>query len=98
MTVSFLAGHFTPRPVANGRKLSVTKTMVSKPVAKRVRLERSTAADFWTFSKAGRALADWHLNYEMVTPYPVEIETNGPLTDADYRVEKMRYGKNGTFM
>jgi predicted helicase len=55
-----------------------------------------TATDFWAFSKAGRKLADLHLNYEAVEPYPVAIETDGKkLIDADYRVEKMRYGKNG---
>lgn len=53
-----------------------------------------SAADFWAFSKAGRALAELHLNYETVTPYPVKIDSNGKkLTDADYRVEKMKYGK-----
>ena len=25
-------------------------------------------ADFWAFSKAGRALAEWHLHYETVEP------------------------------
>ncbi|MCA8379471.1 DEAD/DEAH box helicase family protein [Burkholderia cenocepacia] len=55
-----------------------------------------TPTDFWTFSKAGRALADLHLNYETVEKYPVQIEGGGLLlTDADYRVEKMRYGKSG---
>lgn len=57
----------------------------------------NTAADFWEFSKAGRKLAELHLNYETVKPFPVQIEnrSNTP-TDADFRVEKMRYGKNGT--
>lgn len=56
-----------------------------------------TAEDFWHFSKAGRALAELHLNYETVEPYPVKIEVSGkpPLTDEDYRVEKMKYAKNG---
>lgn len=54
------------------------------------------AADFWTFSKAGRKLADLHVNYETVDMYPLQVEGGGLLlTDADYRVEKMRYGKNG---
>ncbi len=58
-----------------------------------------TAADFWAFSKAGRDLAELHLNYESVAPYPVNIDFGGgkgdrPVapTDADYRVEKMKYG------
>jgi len=54
-----------------------------------------TSADFWTFSKAGRNLADLHLNYETVEKYPLQIIAPAQLTDADYRVEKMRYGKNG---
>lgn len=55
-----------------------------------------TAADFWTFSKAGRDLADLHVNYETVETYPLQIEGGGLLlTDADYRVEKMKYGKSG---
>ena len=52
------------------------------------------AEDFWAFSKAGRDLADLHLNYETVQPYPVKIDTGGKrLGKADYRVEKMKYGK-----
>ncbi|WP_353254946.1 type ISP restriction/modification enzyme, partial [Burkholderia anthina] len=55
-----------------------------------------TAGDFWAFSKAGRKLADLHVNYETVEKYPLQIEGGGLLlTDADYRVEKMKYGKNG---
>jgi predicted helicase len=55
-----------------------------------------TAADFWTFSKAGRKLADLHVNYETVEKYSLQIEGGGLLlTDADYRVDKMRYGKKG---
>ena len=54
-----------------------------------------TAADFRAFSQAGRALADLHLNYETVQPYPLTIEAKGTLTDADYRVEKMKPAKKG---
>ncbi|MCW8158213.1 DEAD/DEAH box helicase [Stutzerimonas stutzeri] len=53
------------------------------------------ASDFWAFSNAGRALADLHLNYETVEPYPLTIEAKGTLTDADYRVEKMKFAKKG---
>nr|WP_173267156.1 type ISP restriction/modification enzyme [Pseudomonas sp. LM8]AIT41787.1 putative helicase [Pseudomonas sp. LM8] len=53
------------------------------------------AADFWVFSKAGRALADLHLNYETIEPYPLTIEAKGTLTGADYRVEKMKFAKKG---
>lgn len=55
-----------------------------------------TAADFWSFSRAGRKLADLHLNYESVEPFALKIDSAGrKLTDLDYRVEKMRYGKKG---
>ncbi len=54
-----------------------------------------TPADFWAFSQAGRKLAELHLNYETVEPYSLKIEAAGKLTDADYRVEKMKYGKKG---
>lgn len=52
------------------------------------------AADFWAFSQAGRALAELHLHYETVEPYPLTIEAKGKLTDADYRVEKMKFAKH----
>ena len=56
-----------------------------------------SAVDFWAFSKAGRELADLHLNYETVPMYAdAKIDSGGKtLTDADYRVEKMKYGKRG---
>ncbi|MDQ3288438.1 MAG: DEAD/DEAH box helicase family protein [Pseudomonadota bacterium] len=56
-----------------------------------------TAADFRAFSQAGRDLAELHLNYETVPMHPgVVIDTGGKtLADADYRVEKMKYGKRG---
>ena len=53
-----------------------------------------SARDFWVFSKAGRDLAYWHLNYETVEPYPVTVVGN-PTLPEHYRVEKMKYGKNG---
>lgn len=53
------------------------------------------AADFWSFSQAGRLLADLHLNYESVQPYPLTIEAKGALSDTDYRVEKMKLAKKG---
>lgn len=46
------------------------------------------APDFWAFMEVGRKLADFHLNYEEVEPYPLKwIETESPLS---FRVEKMR--------
>lgn len=52
-----------------------------------------TAKDFWHFSQAGRDLAALHLHYETVNIYPLTIDAKGPLTDADYRVEKMKFAK-----
>ncbi len=56
-----------------------------------------TAADFWAFSRAGRALAELHVNYEQVEPYPV-IFTRGdtslvPPADPEsfYRVQQMKF-------
>lgn len=60
-----------------------------------------TAADFWAFSKAGRALADLHINYETVDPYPVQYQGGTLLIDSlgaeDFRVQQMKFakGKNG---
>ena len=48
------------------------------------------AKDFWTFSKAGRKLAELHLNYETIEPWPVKEVSNG-----NYRVTKMRFPKKG---
>ncbi|MFG8476575.1 DEAD/DEAH box helicase [Pseudomonas aeruginosa] len=67
---------------------NLSKELPRIPAVKKV-------ADFWAFSKAGRALADLHLNYETVEPYPLTIEAKGTLSDADYRVEKMKFAKKG---
>lgn len=56
-----------------------------------------TADDFWAFSKAGRVLADLHLGYETVEPWPNLEVTYAPGFDPNapdaWRVEKMRYPK-----
>ena len=53
----------------------------------------ASSADFQAFVDAGRALADLHVNYETVDPYPLHESTH-PL-DVDewelYRVTKMRW-------
>ena len=56
-----------------------------------------SAADFRHFSQAGRDLAELHLHYETVAMYPgATVDTGGKtLSDADYRVEKIKYGKQG---
>ena len=55
------------------------------------------ADDFWAFSKAGRALANLHLNYETIEPYGKCVIVHAPLTtkgdSINYHVEKMRFGK-----
>jgi predicted helicase len=47
--------------------------------------------DFWKFSKAGRALAELHLNYETVAPF-VDVNVSGD-DGKFYTVEKMRFPK-----
>jgi predicted helicase len=47
--------------------------------------------DFWKFSKAGRALAELHLNYETVLAYDGVTVTGDD--SGYYTVEKMRYPK-----
>lgn len=55
--------------------------------------------DFWLFSKAGRALAELHLNYETVEPYKADIDTGSlsysQLSKDDFYVEKMKFAKKG---
>ncbi|NAR47378.1 N-6 DNA methylase [Acinetobacter haemolyticus] len=55
--------------------------------------------DFWSFSKAGRALAHWHLNYETVEPYKAKLDFGGKslkqLEDKDFYVTNMTFAKNG---
>ena len=50
------------------------------------------AQDFGAFSNAGRKLAQWHLNYETIEPYPLdEIKAELFLNEEDYRVSKMTF-------
>lgn len=53
--------------------------------------------DFWAFSRAGRELAEWHLNYETIRPYNGCIIHFGAYSNKgeaiNYRVEKMRFAK-----
>ncbi|HEY9746577.1 MAG TPA: type ISP restriction/modification enzyme, partial [Oculatellaceae cyanobacterium] len=53
------------------------------------------AEDFWAFSKAGRELAEWHLNYETVEPYPLEEASDKRVLapKEHYEVQKMVFGK-----
>jgi predicted helicase len=50
-----------------------------------------TVKDFWAFSKAGRQLAELHLNYETVAPSP-DVTVTGD-DGKGYSVEKMRFPK-----
>jgi len=53
------------------------------------------APDFRAFAAAGARLADIHVGYEEMPPYPLkEIETPGQTLN--YRVEKMRLSKDRT--
>lgn len=48
---------------------------------------------FWDYSRAGRKLAELHLNYESAEPYPAAIEQQ---RGGNFRVEdKMRFPKKG---
>jgi predicted helicase len=50
--------------------------------------------DFWAFSKAGRKLAELHLNYETVPAYEgAVLSSSASDITKDYRVEKMRFPK-----
>ncbi|ENB7448313.1 DEAD/DEAH box helicase [Klebsiella aerogenes] len=55
--------------------------------------------DFFAFSKAGRELADLHLNYETADPYKATIDSGSipysQLGKEDFYVEKMRFAKRG---
>jgi predicted helicase len=53
------------------------------------------AKDFSSFSKAGRKLAKWHLEYETVDPYPVKEMLSQTRVSAKerYQVTKMSFGK-----
>lgn len=65
------------------------------------RIPKVQAADFAAFTAAGRALADLHVGYESVAPYPVSVTGEPPMSvtgDALYdwfRVEKMRHPRAG---
>lgn len=71
---------------------NLSKQLPRIPAVKKV-------ADFWEFVEAGRVLADLHVNYETVDPYPVTFKEGAlelsNLSDDDYRVTKMKFGKKG---
>ena len=61
------------------------KTLPRIPLADSVK-------DFWAFSKAGRKLADLHVDYEDVAPYS-EVIVSGD--NGNYHVTKMKFPKKG---
>ncbi len=51
------------------------------------------AEHFWSFSRAGRKLAELHLNYETVPPYP-DVKVSGDESGY-FAVSKMRFPQKG---
>lgn len=49
--------------------------------------------DFWTFSKAGRDLAELHLNYEKISAWP-RVKITG-IESNNFKVEKLKFAKVG---
>ncbi|MFO0894505.1 MAG: type ISP restriction/modification enzyme [Phycisphaerales bacterium] len=51
--------------------------------------------DFGRFSSAGRDLAEWHLNYETIEPFPLDEHCDLLTLDPKtlYQVEKMTFGR-----
>lgn len=53
---------------------------------------------FWEYSRSGRALAELHLGYESVEPYPLDEVTSSPAPESleerfeFYRVQKLQFG------
>lgn len=56
------------------------------------------AKGFWEYSRAGRALAELHLGYESVAPYPLDEVVSSPAPEdleerfEFYRVQKLQFG------
>lgn len=53
------------------------------------------AADYRAFTKAGRDLAEWHLNYETIEPFPLEEHSDALALDPNkhFLVQKMTYAR-----
>ena len=65
-----------------------------KKMLPRIPLTRE-AADFRAFTKAGRDLAQWHLNYETIDPYPLKEHSEMLTLDPEkhFTVSKMTYAR-----
>jgi len=53
------------------------------------------AEDFEAFRDAGRDLADLHLAYESIEPWPLDEVVSKGCTRPSYRVDKLRFAKDG---
>ncbi len=71
---------------------NLTKTLPRIPCVKQ-------AKGFWAFSKAGRELAELHINYETQPKHKVTLDCGkrklGDLNDANFYVTKMKFAKKG---
>ena len=68
---------------------------MSLPLAfSRARIDQDTA-NYQKFTKAGRDLAQWHLNYETIEPYPLNELSDALALDPakHYIVQKMTYAR-----
>ncbi len=65
-----------------------------KKMLPRIPLTKETK-DFWTFSKAGRDLAHWHLNYETVEPWLLveHMDTFDFDPWTQFKVQKMTFAR-----
>ena len=55
------------------------------------------APDFWSFSRAGKRLAEIHVHYEDQPEYPL-VQVENPDKPLDWRVEKMRLSPDKTVL
>jgi predicted helicase len=63
---------------------------------KKIQTRIPLAKDFWAFSRAGRDLASWHLNYETIEPFALMLDGEIVLGDPKlYEVTKMYFPKIG---
>lgn len=66
-----------------------------KKMLPRIPLTKGTK-DFWAFSQAGRDFAEWHLNYESIDPWPLEMHDTGLMTMPPlekFKVKKMTFAR-----
>jgi len=55
------------------------------------------APDFWKFAQIGKQLANLHVNYEKIEPYPLErIEDREAFADVQFKIKKMKLAADKT--